>query len=294
VVASQGDRLASVRGGGDQLVVGVVLEQQGQEGAQRPVVVDDEDAGPAGRAFGEDGRRGDAVPGVAEPPAELRDVHRTPQEVALGLLAAELVELGELLTGLDPLGDRGEAEGVGEIDDAGDDGAITAVAPVVDGLDEPRHERAVDLERVDGELLQVGQRGVARPEVVHRDRDTQALEGVQRTGARLGVVQQHALGDLDAQVPRVQTRAGEGRGHHPVRAGHEQLAGRSVDGDPQVAQAGVLAVPGGDLLARLAEDERAEGDDEPGLLGDGDELRGLELLAVELAAGQRLHPDDAA
>jgi hypothetical protein len=38
------------------------------------------------------------------------------EQVALGVVAAELVELGQLAGGLDALGDDGQAEGVAEAD----------------------------------------------------------------------------------------------------------------------------------------------------------------------------------
>ena len=72
--------------------------------------------------------------------------------VPLRQLATERVHLTELLRGLDALGHRRQPEGVGEVDDAGQDGPVS-VAPV--GAPEVVDERPIDLERVDREALEV-------------------------------------------------------------------------------------------------------------------------------------------
>ena len=69
---------------------------------------------------------------------------------------------------LDPLGERLDRERLAELDERADERLALL------GLGEPRDERAVDLQRVDGELLQVGERGVAGAEVVDRDAHARA------------------------------------------------------------------------------------------------------------------------
>src|SRR5581483_7128171 len=85
----------------------------------------------------------------------LGNLRRTEEE-ALGLVAPQLGQGPELLAGLDPFGDDPESEGVGEIDDGRDHGHVfrTAVEELVD-------EGPVDLEIVEGELAEGGERGVA-------------------------------------------------------------------------------------------------------------------------------------
>ena len=64
-------------------------------------------------------------------------------------------------------------------------------------------ERAVDLQRVDRELLQVGERGVAGAEVVDRDaRRRRSQLAQQRRRRRLGVAHQRGLGDLERSAGR--------------------------------------------------------------------------------------------
>ena len=72
----------------------------------------------------------------------------------------------------------------------------------------------------------------------------------------------------------------------------EERAGGEVDGDRQVV---AERAPGGDALERGAEHGRGERDDQPGLLGDRDELGRVDdaQLGV-LPAGERLHADDPA
>ena len=59
-----------------------------------------------------------------------------------------------------------------------------------------------------GRCLQVGQARVAGAEIVHRQRDAERLQALQRRDRGLGVVHHHALGELDLEV----------RGSRPVSA----------------------------------------------------------------------------
>ena len=96
---------------------------------------------------------------------ERSDFERRREQVALAAVAAELAEALQLGLVLDALGDRDEAEAAAELHERGDQ-RVVGVA----GGD----EGAVDLQRVDRELLQVGERGVAGAEVVDRDPDAEA------------------------------------------------------------------------------------------------------------------------
>ena len=61
---------------------------------------------------------------------------------------------------------------------------------------------AVDLEAVHGELLEVGERGVAGAEVVDGDPHAKRLDGLESPRGRFGVAHQGGLGDLDDQRAR--------------------------------------------------------------------------------------------
>src|SRR3954451_7988971 len=91
-------------------------------------------------------------------PATAAVSHGRAEEVALRHRAAELAQDVGLRLALDPLGDDAEPERGGHRDDGGDDRRVLRAAPEVG------HERAVDLDRVDGEVLQVLEGRVARPE----------------------------------------------------------------------------------------------------------------------------------
>src|SRR4051794_41729764 len=79
---------------------------------------------------------------------ELVRAHRRGEQVALRAMAAEALEGLQLLDGLDALGDRAEAEAVGDVDDRTDDRRVVLLgAEAVD-------ERAVDLDGVDRDALE--------------------------------------------------------------------------------------------------------------------------------------------
>jgi hypothetical protein len=85
--------------------------------------------------------------------------------VALGGVGAHVGERGQRRRVLDALGDDADAERASQLDGRADDREVDVVRR------ELRDERAVDLELVDGQPLEVGQRRVARPVVVDRDLD---------------------------------------------------------------------------------------------------------------------------
>src|SRR2546423_7880650 len=93
------------------------------------------------------------------------------EQIALRGVATKRRQLPELAVGLDAFGDHGEAEGVAEADDGGDDRRVLRVRA------QPVDERTVHLDRPDRGTLQVPERGVAGPEVVDAEADSEAPEG---------------------------------------------------------------------------------------------------------------------
>ena len=78
------------------------------------------------------------------------------------------------------------------------------------------------------------------------------------------------------------------------QVGLGELARRQVDVDGRGQGAGAVGPPAGRLAAALGEDPGAEGDDQAGLLGEGDELGRQQLAPTRLIpADQRLDPDQA-
>jgi hypothetical protein len=97
----------------------------------------------------------------------------------------------------------------------------------------------------------------------------QALEG---GGGRGRVGGQGPLGDLQAEPVGVGAGVGQGAGNQVDQVGLGELARREVDVDGRGEGAGPVGPPAGRLAAALGEDPGAEGDDQAGLLGEGDEL----------------------
>ena len=108
---------------------------------------------------------------------ELGGRQRPREQVALPAVAAEAHELAALVLVLDPLGDDAQVEREAERDDRAHERVVVGVR-VADPVD----ERAVDLERVDREVAQVGERREAGAEVVEREVRCRAPSA--RAGAR--------------------------------------------------------------------------------------------------------------
>src|SRR5665213_3070771 len=109
-----------------------------------------------------------------------------------------LLEQRELARLLDALGERLDRERLAELDERADQGVPFGVT--ADAGD----ERAVDLQGVDGEALEIGQGGVAGAEVVDRDAHAELLDRDKSPGGLLSVAHQRRLGDLDRQRARLE------------------------------------------------------------------------------------------
>ena len=152
-------------------------------------------------------------PGVDEA-LEVARRHRLAEVVALHLVAALALEERQLCDGLDALGAGPHAQAVAETDHGAHD--RVGIGPGLERGD----ERAIDLDLVERELLQVAQARVAGAEVVHGDVHAKVLELAQRGHRRVGVLEQDALGDLELETlgreARVRERAAARR--RPDRA----------------------------------------------------------------------------
>ena len=103
-----------------------------------------------------------------------------------------------------------------------------------------------------------------------------------------GDVDEGPLGDLDHQPLQAEARRLRASTQVLQQPGTPQLSGPEVDGDEARG-------PGrGQVTDRLGEHDATQRVDEPGLLGDLDELGGADESSVLLHAAQRLHPDDLA
>ena len=145
---------------------------------------------------------------------------RAGEHEALAAVALFLLQLTELVLLLDALGERLQPELLAELHERADERA--RLGRVADRA----HERAVDLEDVDGELPQVRERRVAGSEVVDGDADAELLDRAELLCGRVGVVHDRGLGELDDEPGRrkagrlERVRAGRGRG------GRRRVGGR--------------------------------------------------------------------
>jgi len=90
--------------------------------------------------------------------------------VALPGVAADLEQVVELLFGLHAFRDRCELELLRQRHHGADERGVGAIGADI------AHERLVDLELVDREAVQIGERRVAGAEVVHRDAHAEGRE----------------------------------------------------------------------------------------------------------------------
>jgi hypothetical protein len=165
------------------------------------------------------------------------DLERAGEIVALQLVATVPQEERELRFGLDPLGHHSQPHAVGKVDDGdGERGVVRVAHDVPD-------ERAVDLEHVEGKPLQVGEAGVAGPEIIHGEVHAERFQLVQHLHRLLRVAHQQRLRELQLQVPGRDRALGEYAAHRGDEILVLKLAGRQVDRDRARAQAGIHPGP---------------------------------------------------
>src|ERR1035437_9935221 len=131
------------------------------------------------------------------------------EKVALPEPATQLPKPPELRRRLYPFGDCRQAEGAPDLDDR-----MNQAGPPP-WIVERSHERPVDLDVGDWELLQVCQRRVSGPEVVDGDLNAQSAEGVEPLQGVGAVQHQDALGELEGDPARVRAGVRHGRLNGP-------------------------------------------------------------------------------
>ncbi len=154
-------------------------------------------------------------------------------------------------------------------------------------------KRAVDLQLIDREALQVAETGVAGAEVIDGDLHAERLQFVQHGDVLFGIVHGEALGQLHLQALSRQAGVGQclGNGLHDVVM--PKLPRRHVDRDHHRRQA--LQAPDLCLLAGAVQRPAADRDDQTRFFGNFYEaLRLHHALARQPPAQQRLGRDHAA
>ena len=157
------------------------------------------------------------------------------------------------------------------------------------------HERPVDLDRVERQVLEVRQRRVAGPEVVEHEADTQVAQAAKRPDARLGLVHQHALGDLELEGAGVEAGLREDRRRRPRQVGLGELARRQVDRHEQRRRVATarLACHAGAWRQAVSSTQRPIGTISPVSSASGMNASGGTRPRVGvLPAHERLEPDD--
>src|SRR6266581_719395 len=125
---------------------------------------------------------------------------RNREVIALDLVAAVRGEQLELLLRFHALGHDFQFEAVREADDRECDHGVLGVGGDV------ANEGVVDLERIDRKTLQVCEARVARPEIVHRDPHTRALQPAKSARSALRIAHQQRLGELELDERRIDAR----------------------------------------------------------------------------------------
>lgn len=99
-------------------------------------------------------------PFLAQQAGELLGRQGLDEEIPLQHVTTAAGEKGDLVVRLDTLGDGGQPQVVGDVDNAGDDGSTTRVGGHI------ADKKAVDLETVDGEPPQIVEARITGAEVV--------------------------------------------------------------------------------------------------------------------------------
>src|SRR6266446_2486590 len=187
----------------------------------------------------------------------------TPEEFA-DYIKREIAKWGEvvrqaglLLEGFDALGDHGQIEALAHGDDRlGDRLVLEVLRKVAD-------KGAVHLERVDREALEVRERRVADSEVVDGEPHAHLLDFGEHPARALGVLDHHALGELELEQFRPQPGALQ-RGRDildQILVG--ELARREVH--RHVQRRKTFPLPGDVLRASGVQHPFPDRHDEPGL-----------------------------
>src|SRR5690242_17376524 len=102
---------------------------------------------------------------------------------------------GRICSVFDALGNRAQPESLGETEQ------VTQKDPVFGAVREISDKRAVDLDRVHSQALQVSQRSMSGAEIVECDTAARVTQRIYETGGLLDVTERRGLGDFDDDAP---------------------------------------------------------------------------------------------
>ena len=200
---------------------------------------------------------------------------------------AEMAQPARLIEGLDPLRHEFDAEARRHAHYRAQDVAVTLV------VGHTGDERAVDLDRFDGKPLDVVERRVARSEVVEQDPYAESLQPLHDCRRGIGLLHQHALGQLEREPLRGDAGHVQQLGDLLWQVGLRELPAGEVYRHVRDVDLGIRG-PAGELAAGLLQHPTPERDDEAGLLRQSDERTGRHQPALRVRpADERLEADDA-
>src|ERR1700761_5348444 len=127
---------------------------------------------------------------LAQELRDLRGGQRPREEIALKALRTEFAQERELHLGLDAFRDGFNLECLGEGEDRGDDGIGSL------RFGDLLEEEAVDLDDVDGQTMEVTERGVTGAEVINGDAHSELFEAVHLAHGLFEVGEQKRLGEF--------------------------------------------------------------------------------------------------
>ena len=187
-------------------------------------------------------------------------------EESLDLAAFLFLQILELLAGFDAFGDAGEAEVAAEADDGADQGFGGGLGGDV------AEEGLVDLDAVELEAAEVGERGPASAEVVEGEADAELFEVAHDFDGGLGVVEGEGFGQLEFEPAGFDAGFAEDAADGGNDVVTIELLGGDIDGHTDGRKAQALPLDG--LAAGGEEDPAADVDHEAHFLEMGDEAEG--------------------
>src|SRR5262249_1490493 len=191
--------------------------------------------------------------------------HRLAEVIALRIFAAELRELDRIRIGFGAFGHYFHAEIVRERDDRTQDHGARALAV-------RPYEGLVDLDGVEWEALQVGERGVAAAEIVECQARAKVADALQHLRGVLGILHHQRFRKLELERAACKACARNPRAQVVDEVLPQQLPRRYVDAGEHRIAAAHGTLPRAQLAGAALQHEHTEVDDEADLLGHGHEL----------------------
>src|SRR5215216_3804908 len=214
---------------------------------------------------------------------------RLTQVVSLDQVAPDALQVRELRGGLDPLPDNSQAQGVSQAHHRRRGDLLFGV------YFQPVDQRAVDLQEIDRQTVEVRKRRIPCPEVVYRELQPQILELPQYGAGGPRVLHDRGLADLQEQTVRSEPGLSQNPRDVPHEIGMPELTGREVDAHRQGRTWTPPFAPPDYLRAGFLQHREPDGDDQPGLFRDPNELCGRQQTPLRVSpTHQRLDPEHLA